>query len=66
MTDLIRHRIYAIRKLNRLTQEQFANAIGVSRMTVERWESGEVKPYPTNVAQIALTFGFNYNELIGD
>ena len=37
-------RITAARKEKKLTQEQVAQAMGVSRQTVSHWENGRVEP----------------------
>ena len=37
-------RITAARKGKKLTQEQVAQAVGVSRQTVSHWENGRVEP----------------------
>jgi transcriptional regulator with XRE-family HTH domain len=42
-----------IRELRGLTIEQVAEACGVDRSTVDRWESGETKPYPRNREALA-------------
>lgn len=36
--------IRALRKTLRLTQAQFAEVLGVSYVTVNRWENGHIKP----------------------
>ena len=38
--------IKKIRESLNKTQEEFATLIGVSFVTINRWESGEVKPSP--------------------
>jgi len=38
--------IKSIRQQLRLTQEEFAQKLGVAWGTVARWESGRVKPSP--------------------
>ena len=40
----IAENILATRLAKRLTQEQLAEAVGVSRQTVAKWESGETSP----------------------
>ncbi|MGH8904280.1 MAG: helix-turn-helix domain-containing protein [Egibacteraceae bacterium] len=43
-----------IRELRGRSVEQVAKDCGVDRSTVERWESGDVKPYPRNREALAL------------
>jgi|GEM_PF-1044660 len=44
--------IVSLREAIRLTQEQFANMLGVSKMTVSRWECGRMRPSSSVVASI--------------
>ena len=48
ITDLIRE----IRRRLRLTQEKFAARLGVTCLTVNRWENGRTKPSPLALKQI--------------
>ena len=43
---MIGKEIKEIREAKRLTQEDLAKLIGVSRVTVARWETGKTKPLP--------------------
>ena len=49
--------IQATRMANRLTQEQLAEAVGVSRQTVAKWESGETSPDLEHAAALADVLG---------
>ena len=49
MTD---KEIIELRKRLKMTQQQFADAIGVDRVTVARWETGQKKP--SNLAKRQL------------
>lgn len=42
----------ALRKRTKLTQGQFALAVGVNRVTVWRWETGKVEPSPLMVEHV--------------
>jgi DNA-binding transcriptional regulator YiaG len=44
--------ILAVRKGLRLTQDQFAVRVGVSRRTVVRWEDGGVAPHKVFVERV--------------
>lgn len=48
--------IYTLRKENRVTQEQLANAVGVSVPAVSKWESGVAYPDITLLPSIARYF----------
>ena len=45
--------IYSARKTLGLSQEKLAEALGVSRNTVSRWERGEFSPSAENLAALA-------------
>lgn len=52
--------IKELRHLLGLTQEQFADAIGVTRRALTYWESGQRKPSPTSIKLIERAKGFVY------
>jgi transcriptional regulator with XRE-family HTH domain len=47
------HRIRAARQQKRLTQQQLADKLGVSRVSVTQWEIGTTKPSTDNLYRIA-------------
>ena len=49
--------IQETRQALRLTQEQLAEAVGVSRQTVAKWESGETSPDLEHAAALAKALG---------
>ena len=49
----------AARKAADLTQEQLALSAGLSRMTVQRTEAGQIDPRLSSVAAIAKTLGMD-------
>lgn len=57
-------------KANRLrcqmTQEFVAEAIGVSRQAVSKWESGASDPSTSNLIALAKLFGISPEELLHD
>jgi transcriptional regulator with XRE-family HTH domain len=53
-----------IRKLNKLTQEQFAEKMGVTRQTVSRWESDEVTPELNKLVELCAAFSCKLDELV--
>lgn len=56
----IRKRIETIRMERKLTQEQLAAIAGVSKGTVSRWESGEIKTLRVDkIKKIADACGYN-------
>lgn len=47
-----------------LSQEKFADQLGVSRQTVQKWESGVSSPDMENLARIANQFGISLDLLV--
>lgn len=41
---LLHEKISIVRKMNHLTQEEFAEELGVSRQAVSKWETGNATP----------------------
>ena len=56
--------IQATRQAAGLTQEQLAEAVGVSRQTVVKWESGETSPDLEHAAALANTLGCTVDALV--
>ena len=48
-----------------MTQEMLAERVGVSRTAVARWESGDIEPTITHLAQSALVLHVSADELLG-
>jgi transcriptional regulator with XRE-family HTH domain len=55
--------IQKLRKLKGLTQEQVADAMGVSKAAVSKWGSGNTYPDITLLATLARLLDANINEL---
>ena len=53
-----------LRKANRLTQEEIAEKIGVSRQAVAKWESGETVPDINNCIALANLYGVVLDDLV--
>ena len=49
----------------KLTQENLANEIGVSKLTISRWENEEVQIKPDKAKQLADYFGVSVPYLLG-
>ncbi|MDQ9547241.1 helix-turn-helix domain-containing protein, partial [Serratia marcescens] len=60
MNDRIRSR----RKELKLTQDTLAKRIGVNRVTVTGWESGDYKPGGENLQALAAALSCNPNWLL--
>ena len=55
--------IVRLRKLNQMTQEDIAEAVGVSRQAVAKWESGETIPDLEKCKLLAELFGVSLDDL---
>lgn len=58
--------IKANRQRCQMTQEFVAEAIGVSRQAVSKWESGTSDPSTSNLIALAKLFGISPGELLQD
>lgn len=56
--------IQYLRKINKLTQEQFAEKMNVTRQTVSRWESDEVTPELSKLVEMCSAFSCKLDELV--
>ena len=57
--------ISRIRKENRLTQEDLATFLGVTKASVSKWETGQSYPDIELLPRIATYFGISIDELLG-
>ena len=55
--------IAAARVNKKLTQEQFAEKVGVSKSTVQKWESGASKPSIDKVEPICKVLEMSYDNI---
>ena len=55
--------IVRLRKINQMTQEDIAEAVGVSRQAVAKWESGETIPDLEKCKLLAELFGVSLDDL---
>lgn len=59
-------KIYNLRKEKGLSQEAFAEALGVSRQSVSKWESGDVLPDSSKIIAMSNLFGVSTDYLLKD
>ena len=52
-----------LRKLNRMTQEDVAEKVGVTRQAIAKWESGETVPDLDKCRLLADVFGVSLDDL---
>ena len=53
-----------IRRIRKISQEELADRLGVSRQSVSKWETGENYPSMTNIMCLCTIFKCNINELV--
>lgn len=63
---LLHEKITIIRKMNNLTQEGFAEELGVSRQAVSKWENGTSIPDVQLLLRIADFYNFTLDQLVRD
>ena len=56
--------IAALRKEKGITQEELANALGVSAQAVSKWENGTSDPSTSNLIALAKLFQLSAEELL--
>lgn len=54
------------RKLNKMTQTDLANKLGVGLTSVSAWETGRTKPLMDKVTIMANLFGVTTSDIVGD
>ncbi|HFR3948789.1 helix-turn-helix domain-containing protein [Streptococcus suis] len=59
------NRLKELRKEKKLTQEELASEIGVSKITILRWENGERQIKPDKAQALADYFGVSVGYLLG-
>ncbi|MBE6161110.1 MAG: helix-turn-helix transcriptional regulator [Firmicutes bacterium] len=60
--DNLRH----LRKSKKISQEELAARVGVSRQSVSKWETGDAYPEMNNILELCKIFHCNINDLIND
>ena len=56
--------LLALRRLSRLTQEQAAERVGVSRQALAKWETGETLPDVERSRLLAELYGVSLDDLV--
>lgn len=57
-------KIYLLRTRRELSQEDLAAALGVSRQSVSKWETGQSVPDLDKIIRMADLFGVSVDELV--
>lgn len=64
MKSMINMNLYSLRKRHKLTQEQLAEELNVSRQVIAKWEKGESTPDLHHSMKIADFFGVTLDALV--
>ena len=64
--NLLARRLYELRTQRNLKQEELAEALGVSRQAVSKWEMGTGVPSLENLKAISDFFGVTIDSLVKD
>ena len=56
----------SLRKSKKLSQEDLAEKVGVSRQSVSKWETGESYPEMNNILELCKIFKCHINDLVND
>jgi AbrB family looped-hinge helix DNA binding protein len=64
MKNMINMNIKRFRKLYKLTQEDVAEKIGVSRQAIAKWENGETIPDINSCISLAKLFGVSLDDFV--
>lgn len=61
---MLSENLYNLRKLHKLSQEQVADRLGVSRQAVAKWETGETAPDIHNCLALARLYDVSMDDLV--
>lgn len=61
---MLSENLYKLRKLHKLSQEEVADKIGVSRQAVAKWESGDTLPDIQNCSSLARLYEVSLDDLV--
>ena len=54
----------SIRKSKKMSQEDLAEKVNVSRQSVSKWETGEAYPEMNNILELCKIFNCKINDLV--
>ena len=64
MTLRIANKLYELRKQNKMSQEELAEKLGVSRQAVSKWERAEASPTTDSLILLAQLYNISLDELL--
>ena len=63
---MIQDKLATLRKRTGMSQQEVADAIGVTRQTISNWELGQGSPALDKAAELARLYGVTLNDLASD
>ncbi len=63
---MLSENIKKYRKENKMSQDELADKLNVSRQSVSLWENGQTQPTIDNIIALANIFNVTANDLFGD
>ena len=61
-----KEKLVILRKTRKITQDELASAVGVSRQAVYKWECGQSYPEVPKLLEIKFLFGISIDDLLDD
>lgn len=62
----LNEKIFELRKMRNLSQEDLAAELNISRQSISRWENGTAKPDAENLLRLSKLFGISVDSLLND
>lgn len=64
LTEVLRKNLVYLRRVHRMSLEEVAEAAGVSRQAVSKWESGETVPDLLNCNTLSELYGVSLDDML--
>lgn len=61
-----KEKLYELRRLKGISQEEIGEKINVSRQTISKWENGQTTPELEKLIELSKIFDIHIDELIGN
>ncbi len=61
-----KEKLYELRRLKGISQEEIGEKINVSRQTISKWENGQTTPELEKLIELSKIFDIPIDELIGN
>lgn len=61
-----KEKLYELRRLKGISQEEIGEKVNVSRQTISKWENGQTTPELEKLIELSKIFDIPIDELIGN